>query len=147
METLKQYEDTFVKLINGNKSRFMLHSNAFNRTRDRIKRLTYFNQKQGPINYLGCPLFVGKPRNIYFSDLVNKVVCKITGWQTKQLRYGGKEKLIKHVLQALPIYLLSAVTPPTTILRKHVEQHIHWKLEAGNSSFRWDNWLGSGPLA
>ena len=80
MNTLKEYENTFVQLINGDKSHFMLHSNAFTSTRDRIKRLTGFKQKQGPITYLGCLLFVGRPRNIYFSDLVNKVVGRITGW-------------------------------------------------------------------
>ena len=118
METLKEYEDTSGQLTNGYKSHFMLHSNAFNRTRDRIKRLTYFNQKQGPINYLGCPLFFYRPRNIYLSDLVNKVICRITGTQSKQLRYGGKAILTKHVLEDLSVHLLSAVTPPTTILRQ-----------------------------
>ena len=51
MNTLKEYENTFVQLINGDKSHFMLHSNAFTSTRDRIKRLTGFKQKQGPITY------------------------------------------------------------------------------------------------
>ena len=68
---------------------------------DRIKRLNGFKQKQGPINYLGFPLFVERPRNIYFSNLASKVVGRITGWQTKQLCDGGKEVLTKHVLQAL----------------------------------------------
>lgn len=74
MATLKEYDDTSGQLINGDKSYFMLHSNAFYRTRDRIKRLTGIKQKQGPINYIGCPLFVGNTRNIYFYDLVHKVV-------------------------------------------------------------------------
>ena len=98
MNTLKEHENTSGQLINGEKSNFVLHSNAFNSTRDRIKRLTGFKQMQGPITYLGCPLFVGTPRNIYFSDLVNKVFGRITGWKTKQLSYGGKTVLIDHVL-------------------------------------------------
>ena len=118
MNTLKEYEKISGQLINGDKSHFMLHSSAFNSTRDRIKRLTGFKQNQGPITYLGCPLFVGRPRNVYFSDLINKVVSRITGWQTKQLSYGGKAVLSKHVLQALPIHLLSAVIPPKTIIRQ-----------------------------
>ncbi|XP_069145607.1 uncharacterized protein [Solanum lycopersicum] len=31
--------------------------------------------------------------------------------------------------------------------RQQVEQHIHWRLQAGNCSFWWDKWLGTGPLA
>ena len=33
------------------------------------------------------------------------------------------------------------------INKPRVEQHIQWKLQAGNCSFWWDNWLGNGPLA
>ena len=98
INTLNEYENTSGQLINGYKSHFMLNSNAFTSTRDRIKRLTGFKKKQGPITYLGCPLFVGRPRNNYFSDLVSKVVGRITGWQTKQLSYGGNVILTKHVL-------------------------------------------------
>ena len=50
MDTLKEYEDTFGQLINGDKIHVMLHSNDFNSTRDRIMRLTDFKQKKGPIN-------------------------------------------------------------------------------------------------
>ncbi|XP_049348952.1 uncharacterized protein LOC125813502 [Solanum verrucosum] len=245
MQTLSSYEETSGQLVNTDKSHFMVHSNAFNSTRDRIKRITGFKQKEGPITYLGCPLFVGRPRITYFSDLINKVLCRITGWQTKLLSYGGKAILVKHVLQSLPIHLLSAVNPPVTVLKqiqsimadffwgmknerkkyhwaswknlsfpydeggigmrnlkdvcmafqykqwwifkskhtlwgdflkakycqrsnpiskkwdtgesltwKHLmhnkhkaEQHIQWRINSGNCSFWWDNWLGAGPLA
>ncbi|KAG5580316.1 hypothetical protein H5410_050943 [Solanum commersonii] len=90
---------------------------GMNGTRGRIKRITGFRQKEGPITYLGCPLFVGRPRIIYFSDLINKFLCRIIGWQTRLLSYGGRAILIKHVLQSLPIHLLSAVTPPSTVLK------------------------------
>lgn len=31
---------------------------------------------------------------------------------------------------------------------KHkVDPYIHWKLNSGNYSFWWDDWLGVGPLA
>ena len=30
---------------------------------------------------------------------------------------------------------------------QQVEEQIHWKLQAGNCSFWWDNCLGNGPLA
>ncbi|KAG5580329.1 hypothetical protein H5410_050956 [Solanum commersonii] len=216
-------------LINSDKSHFMVHTSAFNSTRDRIKRITGFKQREGPLTYLGCPLFVGRPRIIYFSDLINKVLCRVTGWQTRLLSYGGRAILVKHVLQSLPIHLLSAVTPPgwrnerkkyhweswknlsfpydeggigmrnlkdvckafqykqwwsfrskqtlwgdflrakycqrsnpiskkwdtgesltwkQLMHNKHkIEDHILWKLNSGNCSFWWDNWLGVDPSA
>ena len=53
MATLNKYEDSSGQLINGDKSHFILHYNSFNSTRDRIKTLTGFKQKQCPITYLG----------------------------------------------------------------------------------------------
>lgn len=73
VHTLKKYEDTSRQFINGEKCNFMLHYNALNNKRYRIKRLIVFRQKQGPVTYLGSPLFIGMPRIIYFSYLVNKV--------------------------------------------------------------------------
>ena len=106
MSMLREYEHNSGQLINGDKSHFMLCSNAFNSTSDRIKRLTSFKQKQGPISYLGCSLFVGSPRNIYFPDLLNNIVGRITDWKTKKLSYGGKAVLTKHLLPSLPIQML-----------------------------------------
>ena len=83
----------------------MLHSNAFNSTRDTNKRLTGFRQ-QGPLTYLPCPLFVGRPRNIFFYDVVNKIVCS----------YGGRAVLTNHVLQTFPNHFLSVVTPLSFVL-------------------------------
>lgn len=48
MHTLKEYENTSVKPINRDKSHFILHSNALNNTRDRIKRLIRFRQNKVP---------------------------------------------------------------------------------------------------
>ena len=117
MKTLKAYEDTSGQLINGDKIHFMLHPNSFITRTDGIRRIIGFKQKQGS---LGCPLYVGRPRIIYCFELVNKVIWRIKGWQTKQLSYGGKAILMKHVLQYLPIHILSATTPPFTIL-KHIQ--------------------------
>lgn len=69
------------------------------------------------MTYLGCPTYIGRQRAIYYSDLVSKVLNSITGWQTKMLSYGGRVVLVKHVLQSLPIHLLSFVCPLKTTLK------------------------------
>lgn len=81
--TLNEYEDTYGQLFNRDKRHFMLHSNVFNSTRDKIKILKGLKQKKGSTNYHGCPLFIGRTRNVYFLDLVYNVFCRITGWKTK----------------------------------------------------------------
>lgn len=97
---------------------FMLHSNAYYITRDTIKTLTEFRQKHDPLTYLEYPIFVCRPRNIYFCYIVNKVVWMITRCPTKILNYGFLAVLTKHVLLALLIHLLSVITPPSSVLKR-----------------------------
>ncbi|XP_049348974.1 uncharacterized protein LOC125813528 [Solanum verrucosum] len=137
MQTLATYERISGQLINKAKSHFLLHPNAFKTTCDRIKRYTGFHQKEAPITYLGCPLFIERPKLTYFSDLINKIVNRITGWQSKMLSYGGKATLIKHVLQSMPIDILSAISPLSTTLKKI--QSIGSLAQFTTTSHRFDN--------
>ena len=118
LQNLKDYEETSGQMINSDTSHFLVHMNVFNSTKDKIRRITGFKQKQGPITYLGCPLFMGKPRISHLFYLINKVICRITGWQKKHLSYGERVVLINHVLQDHPIHLISTITPPSTILKQ-----------------------------
>lgn len=68
--------------------------------------------KYFPLNYLGCPLYVGRKKAEYFDILLSKIVKRLNGWQDKLLSYGGKTVLIKSILQSLPIYTLFAMSPP-----------------------------------
>ena len=88
MQTPNNYEEKAGQLINTDKSLFLVHSNVFNSTKDKIKGITCFKKSQGPLSYLLCPLFGGTLRFIYLSNLVNKVICRIRGRKIKQLSYG-----------------------------------------------------------
>lgn len=43
----------------------------------------------------------------FFNDVKLKVMGKISNWQHKFFFYGGKEALIKTVVQAVPAYAVS----------------------------------------
>lgn len=43
----------------------------------------------------------------FFNDVKLKVMGKISNWQHKFFSYGGKEALIKTVVQAVPAYAVS----------------------------------------
>ena len=83
---------------------------------DDIKMETCFRMKKSPIIYLGYPLYISGQRIIYYSDVVEKVIKRNSGWQTKILNFGGKVTLVKHVLQSIPIHTLAAISPPKTTL-------------------------------
>ncbi|KAK6777637.1 hypothetical protein RDI58_024355 [Solanum bulbocastanum] len=142
MQTLATYERTSGQLINKAKSHFMLHPNAFRTSCDRIKRATGFHKKDAPFTYLGCPISTGRHRIIYFSELINKIVNRITGWQSKLLSYGGKATLIKHVLQSIPIHILSATAPPSTVLKQiqGILADFFWGWRNDKKKYHWTSW-------
>ncbi|XP_055802719.1 uncharacterized protein LOC129871761 [Solanum dulcamara] len=142
METLHTYEHASGQLINRDKSNFMVPSNAFNSTVRRIKKVTGFKQKNSPITYLGCPLYIGRQRIIYYSELIAKVVARIAGWQAKLISYGGRVTLIKHVIQALPIHLLSASSPPATTIKQiqSITANFFWGWKNERRKYHWSSW-------
>ncbi|XP_055814323.1 uncharacterized protein LOC129883750 [Solanum dulcamara] len=142
MDTLATYERISGQLINKHKSHFMIPSNAFKSTVLRIKRIRGFNQKNSPITYLGCPIYIGRQRVIYYSDLISKIVNRITGWQAKILSYGGRVVLVKHVIQAMPIHLLSASTPLSTTIKQiqSITANFFWGWKNDKRKYHWSSW-------
>lgn len=77
------------------------------------------------------PIVVGRKKIIHYNNLTAKIVGRIKGWHGKMLSYGGRATLIKHVLQSILIHLLSAVSPPKTVM-KQIEKlvaNFFWGLE------------------
>ncbi|WMV46087.1 hypothetical protein MTR67_039472 [Solanum verrucosum] len=79
MKTLSTYEAVSDQSINKENSHFMVPTNTPMETIDMVKDITGFYQKASPISYLGCPLYIGGQRIIYYSELVAKVVKRISG--------------------------------------------------------------------
>ncbi|KAK4724026.1 hypothetical protein R3W88_026805 [Solanum pinnatisectum] len=142
IQTLATYERVSGQLINKAKSHFLLHPNAFRTTSDIIRKSTGFHKKQALITYLGCPLFIGRPKLIYFSELINKIVNRVTGWQSRMLSYGGKATLIKHVLQSLLIHILSSISPPLSTIKQiqDIMADFFWGWRNDRKKYHWSSW-------
>ena len=57
--------------------------------------------------YLGLPSVIGKSKNQVFAEIKEKVGKKLSEWKEKIPSIGGKEVLIKAVIQAIPTYTMS----------------------------------------
>ena len=57
--------------------------------------------------YLGLPSVIGKSKNQVFAEIKEKVGEKLFEWKEKIPSIGGKEVLIKAVIQAIPTYTMS----------------------------------------
>ena len=89
--------------------------------------------------YLGLPPIVGVDRTDCFQHLIDRVLSRIRGWKEKLLSYGGREVLLKAVIQAIPSYATLVFKLPkqvcnsiTTAMSKYwwgdddLQKHMHW---------------------
>ena len=68
-------------------------------------------------SYLGLPSFVGRGKKKSFSYLREQIWLKIQGWKEKLLSQGGREVLIKVVLQAMPTYTMGCFLLPKSLCK------------------------------
>nr|XP_027127799.1 uncharacterized protein LOC113743944 [Coffea arabica] len=142
METLARYEGVSGQSINSAKSGFMVHVTLPRGKRALIQRITGFSQKEFPVRYLGCPLFVGRQKKEFFQDLSNAVYSKISSWKNRLLSPGGKVVLIKHVLSSIPLHLLAMAHPPKSTLGslERLFANFLWRAVEGIDRHHWIRW-------
>lgn len=68
-----------------------------------------------PLKILGCPITRSKKKKEDFAEVTDKTKGKLQAWKGRLLSYGGKEVLLKNVLQSVPIYVLSTLVPPKSV--------------------------------
>ncbi|XP_070014295.1 uncharacterized protein [Nicotiana sylvestris] len=142
MQVLKAYENASGQLVNKTKSVVYLHHLTDMEVVSKVERITCIHRNDFPIIYLGCPIFYARRKLEFYQPLITKVMDKMQSWQGKLLSVGGRAVLISHVLQSMPMHLLSAVNLP-----KYVINRLH-KLFAqffgsstvGGTSRHWASW-------
>ncbi|XP_060179779.1 uncharacterized protein LOC132609685 [Lycium barbarum] len=122
MSHIEKYENASGQKINGEKSLFITDPKASAQRINKMRNCTGFMEKSFPFTYLGCSLYKGRKKLIYFENMAMKVANRLNSWQGNMLTFGGKMIMIKNVLQSLPIYTLSAMSPPKgtlTLIEKY----------------------------
>ncbi|OVA03985.1 Ribonuclease H domain [Macleaya cordata] len=142
MEFLDRYCSCSGQRINTEKSSFLLHSKAPSNLVSSISHMTGYQRKSDVMVYLGAPIYDGRIRVRYFDDLLSKIRHKLAGWKANFLTQGGKLIMIRHVLSSMAIYLLSAVSVPTTVLQKvdRVISNFFWGSHEGKPKRKWVSW-------
>jgi hypothetical protein len=70
-----------------------------------------------PFNYLGVPIFKGKPKAVYFQAVADKVKIKLASWKAALLSMDGRVQLVKSVIQSMFIHSMTVYSWPTKLLR------------------------------
>ncbi|KAK2648728.1 hypothetical protein Ddye_016217 [Dipteronia dyeriana] len=66
--------------------------------------------------YLRLPSFAGRSKRQLFSNICNRVWDRVKGWKNKLFSSGGKEVLLKVVVQAIPTYSMPLFRFPKSLV-------------------------------
>ncbi|XP_059315722.1 uncharacterized protein LOC132066425 [Lycium ferocissimum] len=81
MSKLDAYEKISGQIINRRKSGFLVSANFPAECINDVENITGFSQLQFPMKYLGCPIYRGTNKIVYYNNMVAKVSNRLQGWQ------------------------------------------------------------------
>jgi hypothetical protein len=76
-----------------------------------------------PFNYLGVPIYKGKPKTSYLHPIADKIKLKLSAWKTSLLTMAGRVQLVKAIIQSMIIYNITLYSWPVSLI-KEVERNI-----------------------
>ena len=88
---------------------------------------------------LGCLLLWEKNKKASLNYIKERVWAKLQGWKEKLLSQGGREVLLKAVVQAIPTFTMSCFKLPVGLC-KEIEMQIRkfwWGERGGQRKIHW----------
>ncbi|KAK9949447.1 hypothetical protein M0R45_004967 [Rubus argutus] len=100
-----------------NKAKSSIFLGRYARPRETIIQHTLgIREGSLPCTYLGVPIFIGRPKSVYFRSIADKVRCKLSSWKGHQLSQAARLQLISSVIQSLLIYSFQVYKWPRALL-------------------------------
>lgn len=111
-----RYSAVSGQLINNAKSRFF--TGAMNGSRTHmIATMLGFSLGAVPFQYLGCPIFHGKPKVAHFRIITDRIKSKLATWKGRILSIMGRVQLVKSVIHGMLVYSFHVYLWPKRLLR------------------------------
>ncbi|XP_070034183.1 uncharacterized protein [Nicotiana tomentosiformis] len=110
MKVFNNYEVSSGQLVNTDKSFFLTAPNSCAARINRIRNCIGFMDKDFPFTYLGCPIYIGRKKLVYFDNMVNKVVKNLSGWQGTFMSgglLGVEARLLRELTTDVVFYYIS----------------------------------------
>lgn len=106
-----------------------------------IQRIFSIPVVQGHELYLDLPTFSLRSKQIQFSGLRERMLKRFDGWATRFFSAGGKETLIKVILQAIPPYAMSCFKLPISLCQEleQVCAKFWWNSKANGRGIHWES--------
>ncbi|KAM1467482.1 hypothetical protein ACFX2I_032578 [Malus domestica] len=115
MDLIKLYCDASGQLVNFQKSSVYFGANIPKRVSAELANILRVQVVLDPGAYLGVPAIWGRSKKKGLAYIKEKIMAKVQGWKHKLLSTGGREVLVKAVVQAIPAYPMYIFKFPATV--------------------------------
>jgi len=116
LSIFKRYSEVSGQIINNAKSRFFTGDMSGART-NMIANMLGFSLGAVPFQYLGCPIFKGKPKVIHFHMITDRIKNKLATWKGRILSIMSRVQLVKSVIHGMMVYSFHVYLWPRRLLR------------------------------
>ncbi|CAN1744284.1 Putative ribonuclease H protein At1g65750 [Linum perenne] len=138
-----QYASASGQLINFEKSGIFFSRSTHTMLQDAISNVLGVYDPFDRGKYLGLPSVVGRNKKATFQYVKDRVWERIQKWKGRWLSKGGKEVLVKAVLQAIPTYCMNVFVLPVTMIAE-LERMLNsfwWGTKnSGGQGISWMRW-------
>ena len=116
MQVFTAYSEVSDQLVNFEKSKLFTGAMIPSISRN-LARLSGFSLGAIPFNYLGCPIFQGRPRRAHFQEIVDRINVKLASWKGSLLTIMGRVQLVKSIIHGMLVYSFHIYRWPQNLLK------------------------------
>jgi hypothetical protein len=115
LNIFNRYSEASGQLINKQKSKYYA-GNLSHVRRTALASLLGFTAGAIPFNYLGCPIFQGKPKCMHFQAIADRIRVKFATWKGMLLSIMGRVQLVKSAIHGMLVYFFHIYAWPRNSL-------------------------------
>ncbi|XP_019179245.1 PREDICTED: uncharacterized protein LOC109174463 [Ipomoea nil] len=140
---LKEYGAASGQEVNLGKSSIVFGRNIHREDKEAVCEELGIHEQQGQGKYLGLPGYVGRKKREILGFVRDRVRARVMQWGNRFLSRGGREVLLKTVLQSLPNYAMNVFLLPLSLCDE-IEKTMNsfwWGCERRErGGIRWSKW-------
>jgi len=95
-----------------------------------------------PFTYLGLPIGGNPSRCSFWEPVLSKVRKKLSVWKGRNLSFTGRVRLIKSVINVIPLFFLSFFKAPIGVCKEitKLQRSFLWGWGADGRKIAWTSW-------
>jgi hypothetical protein len=137
--TLDMYCRGTGQLINFDKCSFLFNENQDTTIMEEVKEQLNVPRTTFEAKYLGLPTPEGRMKAEKFRAITERLIKRCNAWDERNLSSAGKERLIKSIAQAIPVYVMSIFILPGRVHEALTRciRRFWWGETAGKGKAHW----------